>query len=189
MTHPSLFLALLFALFLQSTTPDTRGAEQAPPPRPRTIVLLRHAEKAADGDQDPALSERGVARAQEVARLLGELRPKAIYASSFQRTQATVAPLAARSGLTLEVVAATEHERLVEACQALEDGAVLVVCGHSNTIPKLVRALGGEPRGLDAKGNLPDDAYGRLYLLTLPSKSVSKSMAGAPQLLELALEP
>jgi hypothetical protein len=59
------------------------------------------------------------------------------------------------------------------------------VCGHSNTVPKLVRALGGEPRGLDAKGNLPDDAYTRLYLLTLPPKSV----AGAPQLLELALEP
>jgi len=185
MINLSLLFALLSAFVVPCSAPAPQGEREGPPPRPRTIVFLRHAEKAAEGGEDPGLSERGRRRALEVARLLGESRPRAVYASSFQRTQATVAPLAERAGLELEVVPAAAHERIVEACQALEDGGVLVVCGHSNTVPKLVRALGGEPRGLDAKGNLPDDAYTRLYLLTLPPKSVT----GAPQLLELALEP
>lgn len=185
MPHLPLCLVLLLAFLLPGSAPTKGGEGDAPPPRPRTIVLLRHAEKAEEGGQDPALSERGRRRAMEVARLLGESRPKAIHATNYQRTQATVAPLAERAGMVLSVSPATDLERLVEACRALEDGGVLVVCGHSNTVPKLVRALGGEPRGLDAKGNLPDDAYTRLFLLTLPPKSVD----GAPQLLELALEP
>jgi phosphohistidine phosphatase SixA len=185
MLQLSLCFVLLYALFLPASAAPTSGEGDAPPPRPRTIVFLRHAEKAAEGGQDPGLSERGRRRALEVARLLGESRPTAIHATNYLRTQATVAPLAERAGLTIEVATAAENERIVEACRSLEDGGVLVVCGHSNTVPKLVRALGGEPRGLDAKGNLPDDAYTRLYLLTLPPKSV----AGAPQLLELSLEP
>lgn len=162
-------------------------AEDAPkaPPRPRTVMLLRHAEKAPEAGDDPALSERGERRAAEVARFGARLRPSAVYATQFRRTRATVEPLAKTAGLAVSVLPAADVAAVAAACQALEDGSTAVVCGHSNTVPKIVAALGGELRDLDAKGNLPDSSYTRVALVVLPPKGVH----GAVQTLEFELEP
>ncbi len=39
--------------------------------KPKTVFLIRHAEKEDEPRQDPPLKKEGVARAQELARLLG----------------------------------------------------------------------------------------------------------------------
>lgn len=186
----SLVVLAAGAVWLASAQQAPAGGTTQAPPKPRSVIVLRHAEKSAEGGQDPQLSERGRERAAEVARLLGKVQPTAIYASTFRRTQETVAPLAAATGVSVTTIPAAEQDRIIDACAALDDGQTLVVCGHSNTVPKFLRALGAEPTGLDTKQNIPDEVYTRLYIVTLPPKSKADAPAtAAPQMLELALAP
>ncbi len=157
-------------------------AEPAPaPPKSRTVVLVRHAEKA-DSSADPALGEAGLARAERLAALLAQARVERIFVSTFRRTQATVAPLAAALRITPEVVPAAEHDAIVTACEAAPPGSVTLVCTHSNVMPKLAKALGVAPTRLDPKGHVPEAEYGRVYVISLPPTGA----AGSPTLLELA---
>ena len=59
-----------------------------PAPAAATIVFVRHAEKA-DQSKDPELSAEGVARAEELARVLRDLPITAVYHTEFRRTAAT----------------------------------------------------------------------------------------------------
>lgn len=158
------------------------GAQDGPPTpkKPVAVFLLRHAETAetAEKSQDPKLSPEGEARALDLARLLGQAGVTRLFASEYERTQATLAPLAGALGLTVETLPARETERLAETLRALPPGSVAVVAGHSNTVPAVVAALGGELKNLAEGGVLAHDAYDRLVLVTLPA-------AGPPQTIEL----
>ncbi len=68
--------------------------------KPKTVFLIRHAEKEDEPRQDPPLKKEGVARSQELARLLGGAGIKAIFTSQFTRTKQTAEPLATKLGLT-----------------------------------------------------------------------------------------
>ena len=168
-----LAIASLFVLAtaLLAQEPKVRATDA----KPVTVIVVRHAEKALDasGGADPALSEAGVERAQALARLLGKAGVTDVFCTEYQRTRATVAPLAEVCELDAQAVPAQEDERQVALLRALEPGAVAVVAGHSNTVPELVRALGGEVDEID------DIEYDRLFLVTLPGAGA------APQTLEL----
>jgi 2,3-bisphosphoglycerate-dependent phosphoglycerate mutase len=97
---------------------EASGFEQhryAPPPDAVEVVLVRHgASEAAlpgqtfplvDGQGDPALSEVGKAQARSVAKLLGEERFSAMFASTLRRTQETARPLAEANSLEVAVLA------------------------------------------------------------------------------------
>lgn len=119
-------------------------------PATTTVFLVRHAEKAAPGDPefdprdaaDPPLTAAGRARAEALARTLEEAGVTAIFASEFARTQQTVAPLAARIGLEVIVHPARDTAGLAELIATAHAGGVVVISGHSNTVPALVEALG-----------------------------------------------
>jgi len=158
------------ALLLGSAPPGSAdGAETAA--GSVTVVLVRHAEKADDGTRDPGLSSQGQARAAELARVLSDLRITHLFASEYQRTQLTLAPLAEKTGLAVQERSARAPAELVEELRALPDAAVVVVAGHSNTVPDLVQRLGGAPTGLEEHPKygwlLPEDEYGRLFVVTL----------------------
>ncbi len=139
---------------------------------PRVLFLVRHAEKAAGPPKDPLLSEAGSARAIALADLLVDAGVTHLFASEFQRTQLTLAPLAQRIAKTVTVVNAGDPAALIATLQALPPGAVAVVAGHSNTLPPLVRGLGGTLSGTETtpRGEmLPDTEYGRVMQLILPS--------------------
>src|SRR5688500_9156051 len=76
------------------------GAGARAPEAAFTVFLVRHAEKAAEPREDPPLTDVGRARADALARALGDSGVKAIYTSQYVRTRATAEPLAARLGLT-----------------------------------------------------------------------------------------
>src|SRR5258708_15506218 len=69
-----------------------------------TVIVIRHAEKAAVSESDPPLSAAGEARAALLARVLrdtpGPGPLDAIYISSALRNPLTAAPLAWRLGIT-----------------------------------------------------------------------------------------
>lgn len=115
------------------------------------VIVVRHAERADGGagtaaamtsGNDPELSEAGKARAQKLAAMLGDAGVVAIYTTQFRRTKDTAAPLAAKIGVTSEALGSGDVSALVEKIKSHKTGAVLVV-GHSNTVPQIVKALGG----------------------------------------------
>jgi broad specificity phosphatase PhoE len=124
------------------------------------VVIVRHAEKAADGGTDPDLSSAGRARADALARILKDSGITAIFTSEFKRTQETAAPTAASAHVTPTVVAAKDTAALVAKLHQLNGNALLV--GHGDAIPNLIKAL-----GINTPINIPDDDYSELLIVTL----------------------
>src|SRR3954453_2542467 len=86
---------------------------------PAVVLIVRHAEKAAAPAQDPPLTAAGNQRAGELARVAGAWTAagapiRALFASEVQRTQQTLLPLAATSGLKITVVKASDTAALVK---------------------------------------------------------------------------
>jgi len=121
---------------------------------------VRHAEKAGQG-QDPPLSTEGQQRAQTLVHVLGKATIAAVYVTEYQRTQQTAKPLCDRLGLTFKVVNAGNVDGLVE--QALEDytAKVVLVVGHSNTVPEIIKALSGK-----SIPSIPENEFDNLFVVT-----------------------
>ncbi len=127
---------------------------------PATVILVRHAEKAKDQGKDPELTPEGQQRALELKRMLKKAGVKAIYATTWRRTQQTVAPLAQETGLKVEVLEADNYAGFAERVRTQHQGQVVAYAGHSNTLNKLIEALGGAPRP-----ELSSKNYDDLYLV------------------------
>lgn len=177
-----LLVATLFAV--RASGSEDQKAPSAPP-RPTTIVLVRHAEKDAQGDpRDPGLSAEGKARSERLAKMFAASGVTHLFASEFHRTQDTLAPLAAPAKLKVEAVPGAKTADLLHALDALPAGSIAVVAGHSNTVPAIAAHYGVALSGLEksAQGEMmPESAFDRLYVITLPPAG-SKAAAG---LLEL----
>lgn len=127
------------------------------------VVLVRHAEKAAVEGNDPPLSEAGQARAAALVQALDGMRFDAVIATERQRTQLTAGPLAQLNGLTPEIVGlGPAHVDSVAAAVRRHAGHTVLVVGHSNTVPRIVHALGG-PELRD----LCEPEFSHLYVLVM----------------------
>lgn len=141
---------------------------------PSLVLLVRHAERAAEPQTDPGLTSEGQVRAAALATALEHSGVTAIITTQFQRTRQTAAPLAAARGLTPEVVETKrgeDHIAAVAAAVRRQNGVVLVV-GHGNTVPSIAAALGGP--------KLPDfceSSYS--HLLVLQGAHLSRLRYGA----------
>jgi len=146
---------------------SARAADQPP----TTIILVRHAEKAIvpPENKDPDLSAAGLARAQELARMLGESGIKAIYATQFKRTQQTVKPLADKLGLTPVQFEAKQTTELVKQIREKNAGEVVFIAGHNNTVPEIIAALGGPKLPI-----IPETDFDNFYILTVQSDGTAK---------------
>jgi broad specificity phosphatase PhoE len=134
------------------------------------VIFVRHAERADGGagannnmtgaPADPLLSAAGEARAAKLATMMADAGVKAIYTSEFRRTQDTGKPLAAKLGITIMPVASKDVNVLVQRIKAEHPKDIVMVIGHSNTIPAAIKAFGGP----DIK--MADDEYGAIYILS-----------------------
>lgn len=161
---PRLFRYALLAAGLLACAPAAAPVVTPAAAQDSTVVVLvRHAEKAAVEGNDPPLSEAGQARARALAETLRGMRFDAVIATERQRTQATAQPLARAQGLTPEVIAlAGPHVENVAAAVRRHAGHTVLVVGHSNTVPRIVHALGG-PQLRD----LCEPEFSHLYVLVL----------------------
>jgi len=132
-----------------------------------TVILVRHSEKEA-GKEDPSLSAAGRERALELARVLADVDVSGLYSSQYRRAIQTLEPLAARSGLEVHLVPlerddlAGQLKAMAEGLLRAHRGSTVVVSGHSNTVPGLIRALGvTDPPALD------DDEYDDLFVVSV----------------------
>lgn len=158
-------LRALLALMVLST--PAIGAQG--PTGPTTVILVRHAEKAAEPAADPPLTSAGVARADALAEMLKGAGVKAVVSTQFLRTRNTVAPIAERLGLATEILDARLAARATaDSILAKHRGQTVLVVGHSNTVPAIVAALGAP-----AQPPICDGEYDNVYIVTVPATGVA----------------
>lgn len=156
------FIAAL-SLWLAATG---AAAAASPPPDPAATtgdtiyVIVRHAQKAA-GD-DPVLTAEGEARAQALSAALADAGVSAIYATPYRRTQATAAPLAARTGVAVTRYEPGDAATTAASIRAAGHRGTVLIVGHSNTVPALVEAFAGV-----VVPAMPETDYSRLYAIAV----------------------
>jgi len=117
----------------------------------KLVYVVRHAERADGGavgagmttPADPELSAEGQARASKIAAMLAEAGVKAIFTTEYKRTKSTAAPLATKLGLTSQVVTAKDAAGLIDRLKKEHANDIVLIVGHSNTVPGIIKALGG----------------------------------------------
>ncbi|MEM1081059.1 MAG: phosphoglycerate mutase family protein [Pseudomonadota bacterium] len=136
-----------------------------------TVVFLRHAEKAHEPIDDPALTDVGVQRARYWQSVLRDLEIERVFSTDTTRTRQTARIVSEPRSLSLELYA----PRSFNAQQWIDRirGQIVLVIGHSNTIPDMVNQLIGESRypliGESRYPLIEEQDYDRLYWVTIDS--------------------
>jgi phosphohistidine phosphatase SixA len=151
---------IALALFAVLTAGQALAADQV-------IFLVRHAERAATPPgqptrnmmgEDPPLNEAGQQRALKLAALLASAEIKHIFTTEYQRTRQTAAPAAERYNVKPVMSAARDPDPLVE--QMTKAAGNVLVIGHSNTVPDLLKRL-----GVKQAIAIPDSEYDNLFVV------------------------
>jgi broad specificity phosphatase PhoE len=133
-----------------------------------TMIFVRHAEKALIPVGDPGLSPEGQVRAAELARQLVDADVvagiDAIYSTPYRRTIETAQPIADALGLVINQYDPDDNEAVLAKILRNHKGKIILVVGHSNTLPTLIADLG-------ASKKVPPIAeleYDNIYLISIP---------------------
>lgn len=151
----------------QPTHPASPGGSTGPSkpagPAQWTFTVVRHADRADDGTDDPPLTDAGDNRADRLADLLQPQHGVAVYASPYRRAQQTAMPTSVAWDVPVTTYDPTDAPEVLLSQVVLEhpSGAVLIV-GHSDTVPGIVGVLCG--CSIDA---IADDDFGKLYQVSL----------------------
>ena len=148
--------------------------------KPITVFLVRHAEKADAPREDPPLLETGAARANLLTRILRKSGIKAIYTSQYLRTRATAEPLAKQLGIasvaiSLKMSPSNPRQVTAESIQQITEkiyqrpGENALVIGHSNSVPDVISALGG-----DVVPAIDEKEFDDLFVVTVYAKGKAR---------------
>ena len=148
--------------------------------KPVTVYLIRHAERADEPRTDPPLTEKGTLRAQELARVLGNANIKAIITSQFARTKLTAEPIAKKLNVPVTSISLSlnpANPRMIAEQSTAEvtnkilerGGESVLVIGHSNSIPDVIKMLGG-----DVTPVIDEKKFDDLFVVTVYAKGKAK---------------
>ncbi len=133
-----------------------------------TIIFVRHAEKATEPADDPPLTPAGRRRVAELTRQLRDADViqgiDAIYATPFRRTRETAQPLSEALGIPITSYDPDDNEAVLEDILDRHKGKIILVVGHSNTLPGLIADLGASKR----VPPIADDEYDNIYVVAIP---------------------
>ena len=135
----------------------------------KTIILVRHAEKADATSQDPDLSAEGKQRAERLVKVAGKYKPGAFYSTNYKRTRDTITPLAAKRKKQVEIYDARNPNALVNAIMKSKYKRH-IVSGHSNTIPALANLIAKK----DVFKNLDESEYGVFWVIRIKDGKARK---------------
>lgn len=131
--------------------------------QPTTVMVVRHAERAnsnPNDDLDP-LTTDGLQRAETLAQVTERSGVSVIYVTQKLRTQQTAQPTATARGITPITINDQNIDDLInEVRSGRNRGRVILIVGHSPTVPMIVDRLGG---GNVVVGNQFDN----LFVLTI----------------------
>ena len=144
-----------------------------------TVVVVRHAEKSTDDPRDPSLSAAGEDRARALSSVLRDAGVTDIYTTQYKRTRQTAEPLAQQSGISIverpinAANSATYARDLTQEILTRSAGKGVLVVGHSNTVPDIVKSLSGS-----AVPAMTDSEYDHIFVIVIPA-------SGSPRLMQL----
>ena len=148
-----------------------------------TVIFVRHAEKAATPADDPGLTLAGKQRAAELARQLVDADVvagvDAIYSTSFRRTEETVQPVATALNLPITSYDASNTETIMDEIVREHEGEIVLVVGHSNTVPALIGNMGASKKVPE----IDENEYDNIYIVSIPWFGKTKTIRlryGAP---------
>lgn len=164
----SLLAPALLALLASAPVSSVAHAQSAAAAN-TTILLVRHAEKEATPATDPPLTSAGNARANALIELAKDAGVNAVISTEYLRTRNTAAPIAAKLGLTTEIIGARASARVTaDSILARHRGHTVLVVGHSNTVPALVAAFGAPQ-----PAEICDAGYDNVYVVTVPASGAT----------------
>ena len=141
-----------------------------------TVVFVRHAEKALTPADDPGLSEAGQRRAAELARQLAGVDVvagiDAIYATSYRRSAETAKPIADALQLQVRSYDAADTENFLDELVRAEKGKIVLVVGHSDTVPAMIGNMGASKR----VPSIAADEYDNIYIVSIPWFGKTKTL-------------
>jgi len=133
-----------------------------------TIIFVRHAEKATEPADDPGLSAAGQRRVAELTRQLVDADVvagiDAIYATDYNRTQETARPIADALDLPINTYDASDTETVLATILKEHKGKIILVVGHSNTVPMLIANLGASKK----VPPIHESEYDNIYIISIP---------------------
>jgi broad specificity phosphatase PhoE len=152
------------ALFILVLSPGLAFAQQS-------LLIVRHAERET-GQGDDGLSQAGRQRAARLAAMLANAGVTHIFVSDRRRTLETAEPLARARGVKPIVIpmpaedgkrdpADRQVRSTLVASRKLPPAAVVLVVGHSNTVPIFLRRL-----GYPTQVTIGDTEFDNLFVVT-----------------------
>jgi hypothetical protein len=142
--------------------------------RPAQVILIRHAEKPAEGD---GLSLKGQQRAAALVpyflgtpEVLQYKTPVAIYAQKSTKGRPSLRPVQTVQGLadTLKLTLIQyPHDDFAKMVQEIDsrpeyEGKMVLICWEHHAIPDIARAFGAK----DAPGKWHGESFDRIWVLT-----------------------
>ena len=148
-----------------------------------TVIFVRHAEKAESPADDPPLSDEGRLRVAELTRQLVDADVvqgiDAVYSTPYRRTVETAQPVADALGLPVNSYDAGDTEAIMEYIVKKHKGKIILVVGHSNTLPALIGNMGASKK----VPAIAEDEYDNIYIVSIPWFGKTKTIRlryGAP---------
>jgi broad specificity phosphatase PhoE len=133
-----------------------------------TIIFVRHAEKALLPEGDPGLSPAGQRRVAELTRQLKDADVVAgidvIYSTPYRRTEETARPIAEALNLPINSYDAADTEAIMEVILKEHKGKIILVVGHSNTLPPLIGNMGASKK----VPVIEENEYDNIYIVLVP---------------------
>lgn len=129
-------------------------------PADAAIFVVRHAERLKPRDDSSLLSAAGKRRAQALRHVLSSVELKAVFCTEYERTRQTAEPAARAHGLEPTVLSSEDGKGLIEALGRLKPEEDVLVVGHTDTIPDLLKAL-----GVESPVTLESDDYDNLFVV------------------------
>ena len=156
-------MRLLLTIFLVFSIPENDCS---------TFYLIRHAEKVRTNksDRDPKLNEKGILRAFNWKEYFLDKDITKIYSTNYKRTLETVKPIQEAIGLTaiLYSPSSIDYKDFISS----NEGEVVLIVGHSNTIPNFVNELIND----QVYDQIDDLNNSNLYVVNLCDSSLSHSL-------------
>jgi len=151
---------LLLTIFLVFSIPENDCS---------TFYLIRHAEKVRTNksERDPKLNEKGILRALNWKEYFLDKDITKIYSTNYKRTLETVKPFQEAIGLAtiLYSPSSIDYKDFISS----NKGEIVLVVGHSNTIPNFVNELIND----QVYAQIDDLNNSNLYIVNLCESSVS----------------
>lgn len=133
-----------------------------------TIIFVRHAEQVVDSSDDPSLSDSGRQRVAELTRQLVDADVvagiDAIYSTPLLRSTETVRPLADALDLPISSYDPADTEQVLETILKAHKGKIILVVGHSNTVPELIANLGASKK----VPPIESGEFDNIYIVSIP---------------------